>query len=74
MRNALHRDIPGRRALEAFCFFMANVQALDGMDAGLLSVATPPLVAYLMPDKGRVYVGQGSALLRCAMRRPLGNW
>jgi MFS family permease len=38
------------------------VQALDGVGAGLQSVAVPALVAHLMRGTGRVNVGQGAVM------------
>jgi hypothetical protein len=38
------------------------VQILDGIGAGLQSVAVPALVAHVLNGTGRINVGQGSAM------------
>ena len=54
------------------------VQALDGVGAGLLSVAVPGLVACLLDGTGRVNVGQGAVMavqgLGAALSPAIGGW
>ena len=54
------------------------VQVLDGIGAGLQSVAVPALVAHLMNGTGRVNVAQGAVLavqgLGAALSPALGGW
>lgn len=54
------------------------VQALDGIGAGLQSVAVPGLVARLLDGTGRVNVGQGAVMtaqgLGAALSPALGGW
>ena len=54
------------------------VQALDGLGAGLQSVAVPGLVAHLLKGTGRVNVGQGSVQtvqnIGAALSPILGGW
>jgi MFS family permease len=54
------------------------VQALDGIGAGLQSVAVPGLVARIMNGTGRVNVGQGAVMmtqgLGAALSPALGGW
>jgi MFS family permease len=54
------------------------VQALDGIGAGLQSVAVPGLVARLLDGTGRVNVGQGAVMtaqgIGAALSPALGGW
>ena len=54
------------------------VQALDGIGAGLQSVAVPGLVACLLDGTGRINVGLGAVLtvqgLGAALSPALGGW
>ena len=54
------------------------VQALDGVGAGLQSVAVPGLVARILNGTGRVNVGQGAVMtmqgLGAALSPALGGW
>jgi MFS family permease len=54
------------------------VQALDGIGAGLQSVAVPALVAHLLRGTGRVNVGQGAVMtmqgIGAALSPALGGW
>jgi len=54
------------------------VQVLDGVGAGLQSVAVPGLVARIMNGTGRVNVGQGAVMttqgLGAALSPALGGW
>jgi MFS family permease len=54
------------------------VQALDGVGAGLQSVAVPALVAHLLRGTGRVNVGQGAVMtmqgIGAALSPALGGW
>ena len=54
------------------------VQVLDGIGAGLQSVAVPGLVARIMNGTGRVNVGQGAVMttqgLGAALSPALGGW
>lgn len=54
------------------------VQMLDGVGAGLQSVAVPGLVARILADTGRVNVGQGAVMtvqgLGAALSPALGGW
>ncbi|MFT3693818.1 MAG: MFS transporter [Kofleriaceae bacterium] len=54
------------------------VQALDGIGAGLQSVAVPGLVACLLSGSGRVNVGQGAVMtvqgIGAALSPALGGW
>lgn len=70
------------RGLIAACFInrwgVYPVQALDGIGAGLQSVAVPALVAYLMQGTGRVNVAQGALMtvqgVGAALSPALGGW
>jgi MFS family permease len=54
------------------------VQALDGVGAGLQSVAVPGLVACILNNTGRVNVGQGAVMtvqgLGAAISPLIGGW
>jgi MFS family permease len=54
------------------------VQALDGVGAGLQSVAVPGLVARILQGTGRVNVGQGAVMtvqgLGASMSPAIGGW
>jgi fucose permease len=54
------------------------VQALDGIGAGLQSVAVPGLVACLLNGSGRVNVGQGAVMtvqgVGASLSPALGGW
>ncbi len=54
------------------------VQALDGLGAGLQSVAVPGLVAYLLSGTGRVNVGQGAVMtvqgIGASLSPAIGGW
>jgi MFS family permease len=54
------------------------VQALDGIGAGLQSVAVPSLVAHILNGTGRVNVGQGAVMtvqgIGAALSPALGGW
>jgi MFS family permease len=54
------------------------VQALDGVGAGLQSVAVPGLVACLLKGSGRVNVGQGAVMtvqgLGASLSPAIGGW
>lgn len=54
------------------------VQALDGLGAGLQSVAVPGLVALLLKDTGRVNVGQGAVMtvqgVGASLSPAIGGW
>lgn len=54
------------------------VQALDGIGAGLQSVAVPGLVACLLDGSGRVNVGQGAVMtvqgLGASLSPAIGGW
>jgi MFS family permease len=54
------------------------VQVLDGVGAGLQSVATPGLVARILDGTGRVNAGQGAVMtmqgLGAALSQALGGW
>jgi MFS family permease len=54
------------------------VQALDGVGAGLQSVAVPGLVARILNGTGRVNVGQGAVMtaqgLGAALSPAIGGW
>jgi len=54
------------------------VQALDGIGAGLQSVAVPGLVACLLSGTGRVNVGQGAVMtiqgVGASLSPAIGGW
>jgi MFS family permease len=54
------------------------VQALDGIGAGLQSVAVPSLVAHILNGTGRVNVGQGAVMtvqgIGAALSPAIGGW
>ena len=54
------------------------MQALDGIGAGLQSVAVPGLVACLLDGTGRVNVGQGAVMtvqgVGAALSPAIGGW
>jgi MFS family permease len=54
------------------------VQALDGVGAGLQSVAVPGLVAHLLAGTGRVNVGQGAVMtvqgIGASLSPAIGGW
>ena len=54
------------------------VQALDGIGAGLQSVAVPALVARILDGTGRVNVGQGAVMtvqgLGASLSPAIGGW
>jgi MFS family permease len=54
------------------------VQILDGIGAGLQSVAVPGMVAYVMNRTGRVNLGQGVVMtmqgVGAALSPALGGW
>ena len=54
------------------------VQALDGIGAGLQSVAVPGLVARILDGTGRVNVGQGAVMtvqgLGASLSPAIGGW
>jgi len=54
------------------------VQALDGIGAGLQSVAVPGLVACLLNGTGRVNVGQGAVMtvqgIGASLSPAIGGW
>ena len=54
------------------------VQALDGIGAGLQSVAVPGLVARILNGTGRVNVGQGAVMtvqgLGASLSPAIGGW
>jgi MFS family permease len=54
------------------------VQALDGIGAGLQSVAVPALVAHILNGTGRVNVGQGAVMtvqgIGASLSPALGGW
>jgi MFS family permease len=54
------------------------VQALDGIGAGLQSVAVPGLVACLLNGTGRVNVGQGAVMtiqgVGASLSPAIGGW
>jgi MFS family permease len=54
------------------------VQMLDGVGAGLQSVAVPSLVARILSGTGRVNVGQGAVMtaqgIGAALSPALGGW
>ena len=73
----------GERAGSADASFITGwgvwpVQVLDGIGAGLQSVAAPGLVARIMNGTGRVNVGQGAVMttqgLGAALSPALGGW
>ena len=73
--------LPVRGLLAAFLITgwgVWPVQILDGIGAGLQSVATPGLVARIMNGTGRVNVGQGAVMttqgLGAALSPALGGW
>ncbi|PLW91109.1 MFS transporter, partial [Mucilaginibacter sp.] len=54
------------------------VQALDGIGAGLQSVAVPALVAHILNGTGRINVGQGAVMtvqgVGAALSPAIGGW
>lgn len=54
------------------------VQALDGVGAGLQSVAVPGLVAHLLAGTGRVNIGQGAVMtvqgIGASLSPAIGGW
>jgi len=54
------------------------VQILDGIGAGLQSVAVPGLVAHILNGTGRVNIGQGAVMtvqgLGAALSPAIGGW
>ena len=54
------------------------VQALDGIGAGLQSVAVPGLVAHILNGTGRINVGQGAVMtvqgIGAALSPAIGGW
>ncbi|MDR6643543.1 MFS family permease [Luteibacter sp. 1214] len=73
--------LPLRGALAAFFinrWGVFPVQVLDGIGAGLQSVAVPALVARLMQGTGRVNVAQGAVMtmqgVGAALSPALGGW
>jgi MFS family permease len=54
------------------------VQALDGIGAGLQSVAVPGLVAHMLNGTGRINVGQGAVMtvqgIGAALSPAIGGW
>jgi MFS family permease len=70
------------RGVTAACFTtpwgVYPVQALDGIGAGLQSVAAPTLVARILNGTGRVNVGQGAVMtaqgLGAALSPAIGGW
>ena len=57
---------------------MYPVQALDGIGAGLQSVAVPGLVARILNGTGRINVGQGAVMtvqgVGAALSPAIGGW
>jgi MFS family permease len=73
--------LPVRGVLAAFLiepWGVFPVQILDGVGAGLQSVAVPGLVARIMNGTGRVNVGQGAVMavqgMGAALSPALGGW
>jgi MFS family permease len=73
--------LPIRGVIAAFwadAWGVIPVQVLDGVGAGLQSVAVPAFVAHLMNGTGRVNVAQGGVLavqgLGAALSPALGGW
>jgi MFS family permease len=73
--------LPVRGVLAAFLiepWGVFPVQILDGVGAGLQSVAVPGLVARIMNGTGRVNVGQGAVMavqsVGAALSPALGGW
>lgn len=70
------------RGLIAACFVKTwgvfPVQILDGMGAGLQSVAVPALVVRILNGTGRVNVGQGAVMtaqgIGAALSPAVGGW
>ncbi len=73
--------LPVRGVIAAYCmnkWGVYPVQALDGIGAGLQSVAVPSLVARLIEGTGRVNVGQGAVMtvqgLGASLSPAIGGW
>ncbi len=70
------RGLVAASVIEAWGVF--PVQALDGIGAGLQSVAVPGLVAKILADTGRVNVGQGAVMTvqgaGAALSPAIGGW
>ncbi len=74
-------SLPVRGLVAAGCieeWGVFPVQALDGIGAGLQSVAVPGLVARLLDGTGRVNVGQGAVMtaqgVGAALSPAIGGW
>ena len=74
-------SLPLRGVVAAFCIApwgVYPVQALDGVGAGLQSVAVPALVAHILGGSGRVNVGIGAVMtmqgVGAALSPALGGW
>jgi MFS family permease len=74
-------SLPVRGVAAALCIApwgVYPVQALDGVGAGLQSVAVPALVAHLLGGSGRVNVGIGAVMtmqgVGAALSPALGGW
>jgi len=74
-------SLPIRGVVAAGCieeWGVLPVQTLDGIGAGLQSVAVPGLVARLLDGTGRVNVGQGAVMtaqgIGAALSPALGGW
>jgi MFS family permease len=74
-------SLPIRGVVAASCieeWGVFPVQALDGIGAGLQSVAVPALVARILNGTGRVNVGQGAVMtmqaIGAALSPALGGW
>jgi MFS family permease len=73
--------LPIRGLIAAYCinrWGVYPVQALDGVGAGLQSVAAPVLVARMLNGTGRINVGQGAVMtaqgLGAALSPAIGGW
>lgn len=73
--------LPVRGAIAASLSYHAGlypVQALDGIGAGLQSVAVPGLVAHILNGTGRINVGQGAVMtvqgIGAALSPAIGGW
>ncbi len=73
--------LPIRGVIAAYCinhWGVYPVQALDGVGAGLQSVAVPALVARILNGTGRINVGQGAVMtvqgLGASLSPAIGGW
>jgi len=76
VRGATHPWLSAASVIKGWGVF--PVQILDGIGAGLQSVAVPALVARILNGTGRVNVGQGAVMtvqgIGAALSPAMGGW